>query len=64
MPVMQIGIMRVRMAQRRVPMGVRMRLRHRPIVCVPVVFIVHMAVFVFERLVLMFMGVALGEMHP
>jgi hypothetical protein len=64
MPVMQVGVMRMRVAQRRVAVRMRMRFADRPIMRVPVVRVVAMAMFVFERLVRMFVLVAFGEVHP
>ena len=63
-PVMQVGVMRMRVPQGRMPMPVGMRLRHRPVMRVPMVRVMFVAVLVFERLVLMFVIVAFGEMHP
>jgi hypothetical protein len=51
-------------AQRRVAMPMRMRFADRPVMGVPVVGVVSMAVLVFERLMPMLVLVALGEMHP
>ena len=64
MPVMQVGVMRMGVAQWRVAVPMRMRLADRPVMRVLVVRIVSMAVLVFERLVRMLVLVALGEMHP
>ena len=63
-PVMQVGVMRMGVAQRRVAVPMRMRLADRPVMRVPVMRIVPMAVLVFERLVRMLVLVAFGEMHP
>ena len=64
MPVMQVGVMWMGVAQRRVSVPVRMRLADRPVIVVLVVRIVTMAVLVLERFVGMLMLVAFGEMHP
>ena len=64
MPVVQVGVMRMGVAQRRVAVPMRMRLADRPVVRVPVVRVVSMAVLVFERLVRMLVLVPFGEMHP
>jgi hypothetical protein len=64
MPVMQVGVMRMGVAQRRVAVPMRMRLADRPLVRVPMVRVMSMAVLVFERLVRMLVLVAFGEMHP
>ena len=63
-PMMQVGVVRMRVAQRRVAMPMRMRFADRPVMGVPVVGVVLMDVLVFERLVPMLMVVAFGEMHP
>ena len=63
-PVMQVGVMRMGVAQWGVAVPMRMRFADRPVMRVPVMRIVPMAVLVFERLVRMLMLVALGEMHP
>ena len=64
MPVVQVGVMRMGVAQWGVAVPMRMRSADRPVMRVPVMRIVSMAVLVFERLVRMLMLVALGEMHP
>lgn len=65
MPVMQIGIVRVRMDQRGVNVGVGVRLASIPIVVrVLMVLIVCMGVAVRLLLVRMPMGVAFGEVQP
>jgi hypothetical protein len=48
-PVMQVGVMRMRMAQGRMPVPVRMGFADRPVMRMPVVCVVAMAVFVLER---------------
>lgn len=50
MPMMEIGDVRVVMDQRRVPVGVRVRLRYGPLMRVLMVLIVHMQVLVLDRL--------------
>jgi hypothetical protein len=64
MPVMQVGVMRMGVAQWRVTVPMRMRFADRPVMPVPVVRVVSMTVLVFERLVRMLVLVAFGEMHP
>lgn len=64
MPVVQVGIMRMGVTQRRVTVPMRMRFADRPVMGVPVMRVVSMAVLVFERLVRMLVLVAFGEMHP
>lgn len=65
-PVMDVGEMRVRMCQRLV--NVRMRVRLARVdarrVLVLVMFVVNVAVCVFQSLVQMFMFVLFGEMQP
>ena len=63
--MMQVGVVRMGVAQRRVAMPMRMRFADRPVMGVPVMRVVSMAVLVFERLVRMLVVlVALGEMYP
>ena len=64
MPVVQVGVMRVGVAQRRVAVPMRMRFADRPIMRVPVVRVVPMAVLVLERLVRMLVLVPFDQMHP
>ena len=61
---MQVGVMRMGVAQRRVAVPMRMRFADRPVMHVPVMRVVSMAVLVFERLVRMLVLVALGKMQP
>jgi hypothetical protein len=68
-PVMQVGVMRMGVMQRRMAVPMRMRLidrtvMHVPIVRVLVVLVMAMAVLVLERLVPMLVVVPFGEMHP
>ena len=65
MAVMQVGIMRMRMGERRVPVPVRMRLADgfARQVRVAVVLVVHMAVLVFHRLVYVLVIMPLGEVE-
>ena len=64
-PVMQIGIVRMAMHERRVGMPMRMRLaRGRVGVVVLVMFVMKVAMLVLDRLVRMIMLVPLGEMQP
>ena len=63
-PVMQVGVMRMGVAQRCVAVPMRMRFADGPVMRVPVVLVVSMAVLVFERLVRMLVLVAFGQMHP
>lgn len=64
MPMMQIGIMRVLVAQGLMPMPVRVRLRYRTIVRVPMMRVVNVTVFMLQGFVLMFMLVPFGKVEP
>jgi hypothetical protein len=64
MPVMQVGVMRVGVAQWRMAVPMRMRFDDRPVMRVPVMRVVPMTVLMFERLVRMLVLMAFGEMHP
>ena len=64
MPVMQVGVMRMGVAQRRVAVPMRMRFADRPVMRVPVVRVVAMAVLMLERVMAVLVVVALGEVHP
>ena len=64
MPVMQVGVMRMGVAQRRVAVPMRMWFADRPVMRVPVMRVVSMVVLVFERFVRMLVLMAFGEMHP
>jgi len=61
---MQVGVMRMGVAQRRMAVPMGMRFACRPIMRVPMMYVVPMAVLVLESLVLMLMVVAFGEMQP
>lgn len=50
MPMMEIGDVRVIVNQRRVPVGVRVRLGYGPLMRVLMVLIMHMQVLVLDRL--------------
>jgi hypothetical protein len=56
MPVVQVGLVRVLVYQRLVPVRMGMRLRDRRVVSVPVVLVVDVEVLVLERLVRVHMG--------
>jgi hypothetical protein len=62
--VMKIRIVRMGMDHRLMPVPMRMRLRDQPIMLVMVMLIMGMAVFMFERVVLVFMFVPFSKMHP
>ena len=51
MPVVQVGVMRVGVAQRRVAVPMRMRFADRALMRVPMVRVVPVAMLVFERVV-------------
>ena len=61
-PVVQIRVMRMGVTHRFMPVPVRMRLRNRPVMRMLVMFVVHMAVFVFQRLMLVRMLVPFRQM--
>ncbi|MNT43071.1 hypothetical protein D3C72_1795220 [compost metagenome] len=64
MPMVHVRIMRVLVAHRFVPVPVRMRFGDRAVVGVGVMFVVDMGVFVLQRLVAVFVVVALGQVQP
>lgn len=66
MPVVQVGIVRMRVHHRFVPVHMRVRLAIAPrkVVRVPVVRVVDVRVGVLDRLVLVQVLVALDEMQP
>lgn len=61
--VVKIGVVRVTMPHRLMPVHVGMRLRDKPGVRMLVVLVVDMSVFVFEHVVLVFVIVPLGEVQ-
>ena len=64
-PVMQIRIMRMGMNHPLVTMPMRVRLDGRFFVmAMLMVFVMHVGVFVLQRLVLMFMVMTFGKMQP
>lgn len=66
MPMMQIRIVRMRVHQRRMNMRMRVRLAAVPrkIVRMLMVFVVRVAMIVFERFVRVLMRVPLADMQP
>lgn len=62
--MVDIRIVRVGVAQRHMPVPMRMRLHIRTFVRVLVMNIVRMAMCVLQRLMLMFMPMLLCEVHP
>ena len=63
-PVMKIRIVGMGVDHRLMPVPMRMRFCDRPIMLVLVMPIMGVAVFVFERVVLVFMFVPFSKMHP
>ena len=63
-PVMQIGVMWVSVSQRFMTVPVRMRLAVRAIMPMLVVFIMNVSMFVFERIMLVFVLMVFGYVHP
>ena len=63
-PMMKIGIVRVRVPQRLVAVPMRMRLGDGSVVRMPVMLVVGMKMFMLQRLVLMLVIVAFREMQP
>jgi hypothetical protein len=63
-PMVEIGVVRVPVPDEFMPVPMRMGFRHRAFVRVSMMLIVHMTVFVLERLVLMLVAVPFGEMEP
>ena len=65
-PVMDIGIVRMPVHQRQVPMHMHVRLHAVPVevVRVPVVRVVPMGMRMFERLVRVFVFMALAQVQP
>jgi len=66
MTVMTIRVVQMAVAQRRVLVEMRVRFLAVPreIVCMSMVFVVHVTVCMGERLVFVRMRVTLGEMQP
>ena len=64
--VVQVGVVRVPVHERRVAVPVGVRLLHRPAgnVRVPVVLVVHVPVLVLHRLVRVLVLVPLGQVEP
>ena len=63
-PVMQVWIVYVGMSHWLVAVPMRMWFCDRPVMFVPVVLVVNMAVIVFKRVVLVFVPMALSEVQP
>ena len=62
--VMEVGIVRVLVAQGLVAMPVRMRLADRPLMHVPMMLVMHMAVLMLHRVVHMVVLMPFGKMQP
>jgi hypothetical protein len=62
--VMQVGVMRMGVAQWPMPVPMRVRIRHRSVMRVLMVRVVPMAVLMLERFVLVLVLMAFGEVHP
>ena len=64
MAVMEIGVVRMPVPQRLMPVPVGMRLRHRAFVGVAMMVVVDMGMLVLDRLMPMVMGMPFGQMKP
>lgn len=64
MAMMQIRIMRVFVAERRVAVPMRMRLGHRAVMDMAVVVVMAVKMIVLDGIVHMIMFVAFGQMQP
>ena len=64
MAVMEIGVVRMPVPQRLMPVPVGLRLRHRAFVGVAMMVVVDMGMLVLDRLMRMVMGMLLGQMKP
>ena len=62
MAMVKVGVMRMLMPKRLMPVPMRMRLGHRSVMATPMMFVVDAPVFVFDRLVRMVMAVSFGQM--
>ena len=64
MAMVKVGVVRMLVPKPLMPVPMRMRLRHRSVMGVLVMFVVDVPVFVLDRLVRMFMAVSFGQMKP
>ena len=64
MAVVRIRVMGMAMDQLLVAVGMRMRLRDRPVMAVPVMLVMDMGVLMLDGVMDMRVVVALGEMRP
>jgi hypothetical protein len=62
--MMQIGVVNVFVQERFVTMPVCMRLAHSPVMQVKMMLVMDVAVLVFDRIVLVLMVMAFGQMYP
>ena len=62
--MVQIGVMDVLVTHWLMSMPVRMGLRHRPVVAMPMVLVMHVAMLVLEQLVRVFVIVPFRQMQP
>jgi len=64
MAMVDVRVMRMPVPKRFMPVPVRMRLGHRPVVDMAMMVVVDVAVLVLDRLVCMVMGMPFGQMQP
>ncbi len=64
MAVVKVGVVRMPVPKPLMPVPMRVRLHHGPVVDVLVVIVMDVPVFVLDRVVRMFVNVSLGEMQP
>ena len=62
--MVEVGVVRVPVPERFMPVPMGMGLRHRPFVSVSMMLIMDVPVFVLERFVLMLVAVPLVQMKP
>jgi hypothetical protein len=62
--MVEVGIVRMPVPQRLVPMPVRMRFDHSTVVAVLMMFVVHVPVLMLQRLMYVSVAVPLGEVEP
>ena len=62
--MVDVGIVRMPVPKRLMPVPVRMRLRHRPFVGMAMMVVVDMGMLVLDRLMRVVMRVPLGQMKP
>jgi hypothetical protein len=64
MAMVEVRIVRMSVPEPLMPVPMRMRLRHRSVMGVLVMFVVDVPVLVFDRLVRVFVTVPFGQMKP